>query len=183
MLGIDWAVIVVMVLLNGVFAAYEIALASISLARLQILVQEKNSLGARSALWMKQSMEASLAVVQLGITLVGVIAAAVGGAEAQEALAGPIAAKLRLSPALAEALALAVVVVPLTIVTIIVGELIPKVFALRNKELVCLRLSPVMVAFSSANGWFFAEATRTPASKRPIYRSCVRLRRWLVLRV
>lgn len=147
MLGIDWAIIVVMVLLNGLFAAYEIALASISLARLQILVQE-NCFGARSALRMKQSMEASLAVVQLGITLVGVIAAAVGGAEAQEAFAGPFAAKLGLSPALAEALALAVVVVPLTIVTIIVGELIPKVFALRNKELVCLRLSPLMMGFS-----------------------------------
>jgi putative hemolysin len=138
-----------MVLLNGVFAAYEIALASISHARLQLLLTQKR-FGAGAAVRMKHSMEASLAVVQLGITLVGVIAAATGGAEAQEDFAPALAQGLNLSPtsALAEVLALAVVVVPLTIATIIVGELIPKVFALRNKEWVCLGLSPLMMGFS-----------------------------------
>lgn len=147
MLGIDWAIIATMVLLNGLFAAYELALASVSLARLQMFMQEAR-FGARAALRMKQSMEASLAVVQLGITLVGVIAAATGGAEAQEDFKGPIAEQLRVSEQTAEFLALAVVVIPLTIVTIVVGELIPKVFALRNKEWVCLRLSPLMMGFS-----------------------------------
>jgi putative hemolysin len=146
MLGIDWAIIAAMVLLNGFFAAYEIALASASLARLQMLAQE-NRLGARAAVRMKQSMEASLAVVQLGITLVGVIAAATSGAEAQEDFA-PMVENAGASPQLADFVALSLVVVPLTITTIIIGELIPKVFALRNKEWVCLRLSPVMLGFS-----------------------------------
>ena len=147
MLGIDWAIIATMVLLNGLFAAYELALASVSLARVQMLAQE-GRFGARAAVRMKQSMEASLAVVQLGITLVGVIAAATGGAEAQEDFTPLLIARFRISQATAEFLALALMVVPLTIVTIVVGELIPKVFALRNKEWVCLRLSPLMMGFS-----------------------------------
>ena len=88
-------------------------------------------------------MEASLAVVQLGITLVGAIAAATGGAGALEMIA-PWFERLGMAPGLAEFLAIALVVLPLSAVTIVCGELVPKVFALRNKEWVCLRLSPVM---------------------------------------
>ena len=68
-------IILSMIAVNGLFAGYEIALASVSVARLHILVQEKRA-GAAAALHMKLNIEASLAVVQLGITLVGVIAAA-----------------------------------------------------------------------------------------------------------
>lgn len=149
MWGLDWAIIAAMVLLNSIFAAYEIALASVSLARLQILAAE-HRWGAAAASSMKQTMEASLAVVQLGITLVGIIAAALGGAEAQEDLSPRICEMLGW-PApnfWADAIALAIIVVPLTLTTIIVGELIPKVFALRNKEWVCLQLSPLMLGFS-----------------------------------
>ncbi len=147
--GIDWVIILVMILFNGVFAAYEIALASVSLARLQQLTAV-HQWGAKAAASMKQTMEASLAVVQLGITLVGIIAAATGGAEAQEDLSPQLAQWLDLpaTTAWTDFFALAIIVVPLTILTIVVGELIPKVFALRNKEWVCLRLSPLMLWFS-----------------------------------
>ncbi len=76
---IELVVMACMIALNGVFAAYEIALASIGLARLDTLVQERRR-GAAAAMRMKQGIEGSLAVVQLGITLVGAIAAATGGA-------------------------------------------------------------------------------------------------------
>jgi putative hemolysin len=98
---------------------------------------------------MKQNMEGSLAAIQLGITLVGAIAAATGGAGAEEKLAPYFAGALSISKEGAEVLAIAVVVLPLTIVTIIFGELIPKVFALRNKEWVCLRLAPPMYWFTT----------------------------------
>ena len=140
-------VIVAMVAVNGVFAGYEIALTSVSLARLQQLVRE-NRPGAAAALRMKQSMEASLAAVQVGITLAGAIAAATGGAQAGEMIAPALREWLGVSAAVAGALAIACVVVPLTVVTIVVGELIPKVFAIRNKERVCLRLSPSMRWFA-----------------------------------
>jgi putative hemolysin len=54
------------------------------------------------------------------------------------------------SPGASEFLAIALVVAPLTVVTIIVGELVPKVFSLRNKEWVCLTLSPPMYWFSQS---------------------------------
>lgn len=137
----------VMICVNSVFAGYEIALASVSLGRLQRLAHEKR-MGAEVALDMKRNMEASLAVVQLGITLVGAIAAAVGGAGAEESLTPALMRHWGLSKGWAEILAIVLVVVPLTVVTIIFGELIPKVYALRNAEWMCLRLSPPMRWFS-----------------------------------
>ena len=101
---------------------------------------------------MKRKMEASLAVVQVGITLVGAIAAATGGAGAEESIE-PVLLDLGMSGAAAQFLAIAIVVVPLMAVTITFGELVPKVFALRNKEWVCLRLSPVMEWFTYSV-WF-----------------------------
>lgn len=145
---LEIVVIAVMIAFNSVFAAYEIALASISIGRLEGLSQAGRS-GAAAALRMKQRMEASLAVVQLGITLVGATAAATGGAGAEESLA-PAFIDLGASDAAAEFLSIIVVVAVLTVVTIIFGELVPKVFALRNKETVCLRLSPAMSWFAVA---------------------------------
>jgi putative hemolysin len=147
--GIEILVMVAMICINSVFAAYEIALASITKSRLQMLLRDKRA-GSRAASYMKDNMERSLAVVQLGITLVGAIAAATGGAGAQEQFAPFLRTHLAISSQLAEVLGIALVVFPLTIVTIIVGELIPKVFALRNQEWVCLRLSPAMSWFSVA---------------------------------
>src|SRR5262249_55330499 len=121
----------------------EIALASVSLARLKTLADEHRA-GARMALLMKQNMEASLAVVQLGITLVGAIAAATGGANAEGKLSPLLVARFGLSNHMADFLSLTLVVLPLSAVTIVAGELIPKVFALRNKEWVSLKLSPPM---------------------------------------
>jgi putative hemolysin len=147
MWGIELVVMFAMITINSVFAGYEIALASVGLSRLRRLAEE-NRRGAKVALHMKQNMEASLAVVQLGITLVGAIAAAVGGAGAEENLAPTLEASLGLSEGTAEILAIALVVLPLTVVTIVFGELIPKVFALRNAESVTLSLSPFMRWFS-----------------------------------
>lgn len=147
MWGFELAIMATMICINSVFAGYEIALASVSLARLQRLADD-HRVGAKVAVYMKQNMEASLAVVQLGITLVGAIAAAVGGAGAEENLAPAIADMLNVSDATADILSIAIIVAPLTVVTIIIGELIPKVYALRNAERVGLALSPFMRWFS-----------------------------------
>lgn len=148
MLTFELLIIFAMILLNSIFAAYEIALASISAGTLQKLVAQGQS-GARAALAMKERMEASLAVVQMGITLVGATAAATGGAGAEESLQ-PLLERLGLSEGISQILSIAVVVAILTAVTILFGELIPKVFALRNKVWVCLTLSPPMLGFSYA---------------------------------
>lgn len=156
MWSFEIAVMLLMIGFNSVFAAYEIALASVSAGRLHSLVNEKHR-GAASAMRMKENIEASLAVVQLGITLVGVVAAATGGAGASESIE-PVLRNWGLSAEVAQFLAIATVVLPLTVATILIGELVPKVFALRNKEWVCLTLSPVMEWFSICVRpavWFF----------------------------
>ena len=145
--GIELAVMVGMIAFNSVFAAYEIALASVSPARLKVLAGE-NRRGASSAAYMKENVEASLSAIQLGITLFGAIAAATGGAGAEESFAPWFQSEFDVSKGMAEFLAVTAVVIPLTAVTIVAGELVPKVFALRNKEWVCLRLSPAMKWFT-----------------------------------
>ncbi len=155
-------IILAMVLLNAVFAAYELALASARPERLRSLEQSKRP-GARSAVFMKEHMEASLAVVQLGITLFGAIAAAVGGASVDEKLAPAVARWLGINQGLADFIALAMFVIPLAAVSIIVGELIPKSFAIKNAERVCLSLSPLMRVFGVMAYpvvWFFEFVTK-----------------------
>jgi len=144
--GYEILIVVLMLFINAVFAAYEMALASISRARLSTLCQQKKK-GAEEAAYMKDRMEASLAVVQLGITLAGAIAAATGGAGAQESFT-PFFAKLGIPDFYAEILSLLSIVIPLTVFTIIFAELVPKMFALDNRESVCLKLSPAMKAIA-----------------------------------
>lgn len=146
MSSIEFLVVTVMVLVNGLFASYEIALASVTVSRLQLLTQQGRR-GAAAALAMKDGIEKSLAVVQLGITIVGLTAGATGGASASEDIA-PLLRDLGISTWMADILSIAIWVIPLTILTIVIGELVPKLFALRNKEWVCLTLSPVMRWFA-----------------------------------
>ncbi|MFM8188259.1 MAG: hemolysin family protein [Pirellula sp.] len=146
MAGLEWIIVVLMVLVNALFAAYEIALASVTKARLQTL-KDQGRFGAQAAIAMKESIEKSLAVVQLGITVVGLIAGATSGATASESLS-PVLQEFGFSEHFSDVVAIAVFVAPLTIATIVIGELVPKLFALRNKEWVCLTLSPWMRGFA-----------------------------------
>jgi putative hemolysin len=141
-------VILAMLLLNALFAAYELALASVRVDRLKHLAEQRRR-GAATALRMKNRMEGSLAVVQLGITLVGAIAAATGGASAEQDLGPWLKDALQLpNEQLADVLALVIVVIPLAAITIIAGELIPKVLAIKNAEYFCTLLSPAMWVFT-----------------------------------
>lgn len=159
---VELLVMLAMIAFNSVFAAYEIALAAVSPGRLQVMHREGRP-GAKVALYMKVNVEASLAAIQLGITLFGAVAAATGGAGAEEQIAPWLIARFGLSAGLAELFAVAAVVLPLTGVTIVAGELIPKVFALRNKEWVCLRLSSAMYWFTFSVWpavWLFESCVR-----------------------
>ncbi len=142
-----FVIIFIMLAVNSVFAAYEIALASVNIGKLKLLSEQKKR-GAAAALSMKNRMEASLAVVQIGITLAGAIAAATGGAGAEEKLSPYIQGILNVSESFADFISIAVIVLPLTVVTIIFGELVPKTIAIKNSEKVCLSISPVMKYFS-----------------------------------
>ncbi len=169
-------VISIMLVFNAAFAAYEMALASVSKPRIRHL-KEKNAAGADSANFMKERMEASLSLIQLGITLAGAIAAATGGAAVNEYIAPALSRHIVLSKATAEMIGLAMFVIPLSFITITFGELVPKVFAIENKELILLRFSPffrglymlvypLLQVFETAIKWVIAGANAVLPEKR-----------------
>ncbi len=139
--------ILVMIMLTAFFAAYELALASVRIGRLRLLVEQKRR-GARTALQMKEKMEQSLAVAQLGMTLTAVIAAATGGASVEERLSPLIQQHFPSLGHFADVIALVCFVIPLAALTTVIGELVPKVLAIKNPEWICVTLSPPMRIFS-----------------------------------
>jgi putative hemolysin len=143
MIVISLGIIAMMLLLNGVLAAYEMALASISRARLHVL-ESRRIKGAAESAFMKDHIEGSLAVVQLGITLVGAISAATGGLSAADLLSPYLINQWGFSHALSNVISVIVIVIPLSSFTIIFAELVPKMIALNDRERVCLTLSPYM---------------------------------------
>jgi putative hemolysin len=118
-------------LANGFFAASEISLVSSRTSRLAQL-QAQGIPGAARALALKKAPDRFLATIQIAITLVGTLASAVGGATAIEALT-PVLLRLG-AGTWADALALALVIVAITYVSLVIGELVPKAIALRNPE-------------------------------------------------
>ncbi len=141
-ISVELILILLAVLLNGFFAASEIALVSARVSRLASL----SSGGAALAMRLKKSPETFLATVQIGITLVGTLASAVGGAAAVDAL-DPVFRELGLGRAAAP-LALGLVVVVLTYVSLVLGELAPKAIALRNPETLAAFVAPPIYALS-----------------------------------
>lgn len=140
---IEFIVITAMIIFTAVFVAYEMALASISRSKLTYLVKA-NRPGAAEALYMKDRMEASLAVVQVGVTLLSAIAAATGGAGINEQLTPYLEHRFGLANYWAEIISLVTLIIPLSAFTIIFAELIPKTFALKHNEWVILTLSGPM---------------------------------------
>ena len=143
--------IMVTLALTGVFVAYEMALASVSRARLHVL-EGRRVKGASAAVFMKDNMEASLAVMQLSITLLSAVAAATGGLSAADLLSPYLVEHGHMPHAWATVVSLVVIVIPLSGVTIVFAELVPKMVALNNRERVCLGLAPVMKRLCRAFG-------------------------------
>jgi putative hemolysin len=133
------------ILANGFFAGSEIALVSARISRLAQL-REGGHRGAAAAMHLKESPEAFLATIQIAITTVGTLASAVGGAAAVEALT-PLLVELGLGRA-AQPLALGAVVIAITYVSLLIGELVPKAIALRDPERVASFTAPIVGGIS-----------------------------------
>jgi putative hemolysin len=125
-------IILVLLVLNGVFAMSELAIVSAKKVRLEHRA-EGGDAGAAVALALASEPGRFLSTVQVGITLVGVIASVFGGATIAEVLEARFAQVPWLA-ARAEGAALAVVVAGITFLSLIVGELVPKRIALTNPE-------------------------------------------------
>jgi len=124
--------IILLALFNGVLAMAEIALVSARKVRLRQRAQEGDR-GAQAALELAGSPGRFLSTVQIGITLVGILAGAFGGATLAEEMAAWFARLPLLAP-YNEALGLGVVVIGITYLSLILGELVPKQLALNAPE-------------------------------------------------
>jgi putative hemolysin len=134
--------ILVLILANGIFAAAEIAVVSARKGRLE-QAAERGLYGARVALELADNPNHFLSTVQVGITLIGTLAAAFGGASIAEVLADALGTIPALEP-YAATLALGAVVLVISYVSLILGELVPKRIALQNVEGIAIRLAPLM---------------------------------------
>lgn len=126
------AIILLLLLLNGVFAMSELAVMTARKIRLEQRA-EAGDKGARAALALAHEPTQFLSTVQVGITLIGVLAGAFGGASLAEQLANGFRASATLAP-YADAIGLTIVVAGITYLSLIIGELVPKRVALSAPE-------------------------------------------------
>ncbi len=138
-------VILALIVLNGVLAMSELAIVSARPARLKSL--EGRSRGARMALRLAENPGRFLSTVQIGITAVGVLSGALSGATLGLRLQAWLVAQ-GMDPDWASTLGVGGVVVAITYVSLIVGELVPKQLALGNAEAVAIRVAPAMTFLS-----------------------------------
>ncbi len=133
-------------LTNGVFAAAEIAVVSLRSSRLDALVGEGNR-AAQRVKRLRDNPERFLATVQIGITIVGAVAAAFGGANLARRFE-PVIRELPLVGAQASVISLGLVVALISYLSLILGELVPKSLALRYAEHYALVISGPLLTLS-----------------------------------
>ena len=146
MLFIELTIVLVLIIINGLLAMSELAVVSSRPGRLKLLV-ERGVKGARRALALAADPGRFLSAVQIGITLVGIVAGAFSGVTLAARLTGWLMAQ-GLSEGVAEPIAYGVVVTTITYLSLIVGELVPKQIALRNPEAVACLVAPAMTVLS-----------------------------------
>lgn len=140
--ALEVGLILLLLVLNGVFAMSELAVMTARKSRLEHRMSEGDR-GARAALDLAASPTTFLSTVQVGITLVGVLAGAFGGSRLSRPLAARFAEVEWLAP-YAGPVALALVVAVITYLSLIIGELVPKRIALGNPEGIAARVARPM---------------------------------------
>lgn len=145
---IQLVVVLICLALNALFSAIEMAFVSVNRVDLRKLA-DKGDRRASTILMLRLSPERTLSVLQIGITLVGAISAAVGGAGAEESLSPFFESTFGIRENVAEAISIAVVVVPLTVASVVVGELVPKSLALKNSKQIALISARALYLFDT----------------------------------
>jgi putative hemolysin len=149
-IGFEIAVILLLIVINGLFSLSELALVSARRARLAVL-ERKGVKGATAARTLSDDPQRFLPTVQVGITLVSVFTGVFGGAR----LAAHLQAWLETIPSVAsyaEGLSLTVVVIVTTYLTLVLGELVPKQLALRGPEMMAIRVARPIAILSHLVG-------------------------------
>lgn len=172
---LEVTLILLLVIANGVFAMAEIAIVSSRQARLRTRAGEGDRRAA-VALALAESPNDFLSTVQIGITLVGILAGVFGGATIAEELGAWFNAYPFIAPH-GETLGLAIVVLGITYLSLVIGELVPKRIALTSPERIGAAMAPSMRAlsrFARPAVWFLSLSTaavvktlRIPQSTEP----------------
>lgn len=158
---IDLVIVLTLILLNGLFALSELAVVSARRPRLRAMATAGRP-GAQSALDLASNPGRFLSVVQIGITLIGII----NGAYSGETFGGHATEQLRslgVPPGVAGPLGYGLVIVVITYLSVIVGELVPKSLALRNAEGIACAVAPLMAGLARAAApavWLLDASTR-----------------------
>ena len=158
---LDVAIILFLVALNGMFAMSELAIVSSRRARLRAMAKAGRK-GAQTALDLAADPGRFLSTVQIGITLIGILAGAYSGAS----LGGPTAQRLAflgLEPETAQTLGFTLVIILTTYASLVIGELVPKQFALRSPERIAVLMAVPMLWLSRVTAPFVWLLDRTSA--------------------
>ena len=143
---VDGLLIVLLILINGIFAGSELAMMSARRLRLEHQA-EAGDPRAEVALKLIRSPNDFLSTVQIGITSIGILSGALGGSRLAEALQ-PLLEAVPTLRALAEPIALGIVVTLITFLSLVLGELVPKRIALSNPERIACLVAPPMRTLS-----------------------------------
>ncbi|HET9221800.1 MAG TPA: hemolysin family protein [Roseiflexaceae bacterium] len=146
-LGTELIIILILTVANGFFSGSEIAIVSARRSRLEAQAATGNR-GARQALALADTPDRFLATVQVGISLIGTFAAAFGGARIGDVLAVWLGSFPTIAP-YAETVALAIVVLLITYLSLVLGELVPKRLALQHAERIAVIAAPVMTGLAT----------------------------------
>lgn len=144
----ELAAIAVLIMLNGYFSMAEMAIVSARRAQLRELA-DHGSKGARVALELAGNPGRFFSTVQIGITLVGVLAGAFGGATLADKLGAFLNTMAFVRP-YGHAAAIFLVVALITYLSLVIGELVPKQLAIQNPERIASSVAPVMRRISRA---------------------------------
>lgn len=139
-------VIVGLIALNGVFAMSELAVVSSRKSRLRLWAENRRR-GAASALALADDPGRFLSTVQIGITLIGIVAGAYSGTVFGDALSARLL-DAGIPQKIADPLGYALVIAAITYLSLVVGELVPKQIALRNAEAIACAVAPPMAIIS-----------------------------------
>ncbi len=139
-------IVVALTVINGLLAMSELAVVSSRPARLKVLSDQGNK-GATTAMRLAENPGRFLSTVQIGITLVGVLSGAFSGATLGARLSEWLMTQ-GFTPAVSDGFGVGIVVVAITYLSLILGELVPKQVALRDPERMAARVAPTMLVLS-----------------------------------
>ena len=161
MLTLHLSIILLLIIVNGFFAMAEIALVAARNARLRPLAEAANP-GAQAALELKADPSRLLSTVQIGVTVIAILSGTFGQATLGDTLQGQLESYQGFVARYAHVISMSVVVIGISYFSLILGELVPKRFALVHPERIAAALGRIMRAIARVGApieWFLSAST------------------------